>query len=77
MGGCVETAPNLPQLVPVQDSKRPARHAITFGHDAWRAFISELPDLGCRARHTGEIPRSTGNPVARVNRCHRSGAGDP
>ncbi|MET8726569.1 DUF397 domain-containing protein [Streptomyces parvus] len=39
---CVEVAPNLPHLVPVRDSTRPAGRAITFGHDAWRAFVSDL-----------------------------------
>ncbi|NUW04042.1 DUF397 domain-containing protein [Streptomyces sp. CAI 127] len=41
-GECVEVAPNLPHLVPVRDSTRPAGPAITFGHDAWRAFVSDL-----------------------------------
>ncbi|WP_176725280.1 DUF397 domain-containing protein [Streptomyces sp. DvalAA-19] len=51
MGGCVETAPNLPQLVPVQDSKRPAGPAIVLSHGAWRTSISELlrPRLSCTA----------------------------
>ncbi len=35
-------APNLPHIVPVRDSKHPAGPAVAFGHDAWRAFISEL-----------------------------------
>ncbi|MFQ6854755.1 DUF397 domain-containing protein [Streptomyces sp. 35M1] len=39
---CVEVAPNLPHLVPVRDSARPAGPAITFGHAAWRAFVSDL-----------------------------------
>ncbi|MFI0874697.1 DUF397 domain-containing protein [Streptomyces parvus] len=41
-GECVEVAPNLPHLVPVRDSTRPAGPAITFGHAAWRAFVSDL-----------------------------------
>ncbi|MCQ1580852.1 DUF397 domain-containing protein [Streptomyces parvus] len=41
-GECVEVAPNLPHLVPVRDSTRPAGPAIAFGHDAWRAFVSDL-----------------------------------
>ncbi|MEU3320489.1 DUF397 domain-containing protein [Streptomyces sp. NPDC006785] len=41
-GDCVEVAPNLPHLVPVRDSTRPAGPAITIGHDAWRAFVSDL-----------------------------------
>ncbi|MEU8506694.1 DUF397 domain-containing protein [Streptomyces brevispora] len=39
---CVEVAHNLPLLVPVRDSKRPTGPVITFGHDAWHAFVSEL-----------------------------------
>lgn len=40
---CVEVAPNLPHLVPVRDSKRPAGPALAFTHhDAWRTFLSHL-----------------------------------
>ncbi|MEC4016756.1 DUF397 domain-containing protein [Streptomyces sp. H27-D2] len=39
---CVEVADNVPHLVPVRDSKRPAGPVICFGRDAWRAFVSEL-----------------------------------
>ncbi|MFD5691191.1 DUF397 domain-containing protein [Streptomyces rubiginosohelvolus] len=41
-GECVEVALNLPHLVPVRDSTRPAGPAIAFGHHAWRAFVSDL-----------------------------------
>ncbi|MFJ8757209.1 DUF397 domain-containing protein [Streptomyces cyaneofuscatus] len=41
-GECVEVAPNLPHLVPVRDSKRPAGPVVTFGHDAWQTFIGDL-----------------------------------
>ncbi|MEU4261471.1 DUF397 domain-containing protein [Streptomyces argenteolus] len=41
-GECVEVAHNLPHLVPVRDSKRPTGPVLAFGHDAWRAFVSEL-----------------------------------
>ncbi|WP_069743403.1 DUF397 domain-containing protein [Streptomyces sp. EN23] len=41
-GECVEVAPNLPHLVPVRDSTRPAGPAIAFGHHARRACISDL-----------------------------------
>ncbi|WP_438947322.1 DUF397 domain-containing protein [Streptomyces griseus] len=36
---CVEVAGNLPHLVLVSDSKRPASPVVAFGHDAWRAFV--------------------------------------
>lgn len=39
---CVEVGQNVPHLVPVRDSKRPAGSVIVFGPDAWRAFIGEL-----------------------------------
>ncbi|MET7870345.1 DUF397 domain-containing protein [Streptomyces cyaneofuscatus] len=41
-GECVEVAPNLPHLIPVRDSKRPTGPLLTFGHDAWQAFIGDL-----------------------------------
>lgn len=41
-GECVEVGHNIPHLVPVRDSKRPAGPVIAFGADAWRAFIGEL-----------------------------------
>ncbi|MFF9499057.1 DUF397 domain-containing protein [Streptomyces sp. NPDC014656] len=41
-GECVEVAPNLPHLVPVRDSKRPAGPALAFTPQAWRAFLSHL-----------------------------------
>ncbi|MFE4589909.1 DUF397 domain-containing protein [Streptomyces laurentii] len=41
-GNCVEVAPNLPHLVPVRDSKRPAGPALAFSPDAWRAFVADL-----------------------------------
>ncbi|WP_326672456.1 DUF397 domain-containing protein [Streptomyces sp. NBC_01257] len=39
---CVEVGHNVPHLVPVRDSKRPAGPVIAFGSDAWRTFIGEL-----------------------------------
>ncbi|MEU7021602.1 DUF397 domain-containing protein [Streptomyces sp. NPDC046203] len=41
-GDCVEVAPNLPHLVPVRDSKRPAGPALAFTPDAWRTFLGHL-----------------------------------
>ncbi|MEU6224223.1 DUF397 domain-containing protein [Streptomyces sp. NPDC047042] len=42
-GECVEIADNLPYLVPVRDSKwRATAPAITFGRDAWCAFVAQL-----------------------------------
>ncbi|MFD5364246.1 DUF397 domain-containing protein [Streptomyces tendae] len=37
-GNCVEVAPGLP-LVPVRDSKDPARGALLFAAPAWGAFL--------------------------------------
>ncbi|MET9451322.1 DUF397 domain-containing protein [Streptomyces cinerochromogenes] len=38
-GACVEVADNIPALVPVRDSKAPARGALVFGAGAWAAFV--------------------------------------
>ncbi|MGR6971282.1 DUF397 domain-containing protein [Streptomyces cynarae] len=45
-GECVEVADNLP-LVPVRDSKDPARGTLVFEAPAWARFIDEV-----KARHT-------------------------
>ncbi|MFK3983327.1 DUF397 domain-containing protein [Micromonospora sp. NPDC050397] len=37
---CVEVAKNLPGVVGVRDSKAPTGPALTFGPDAWRAFVT-------------------------------------
>lgn len=39
-GACVEVADNLPGRVLVRDSKDPNGPVLTFGPDAWRAFIT-------------------------------------
>ncbi|MCX5089890.1 DUF397 domain-containing protein [Streptomyces sp. NBC_00365] len=41
-GECVEVADNIPTLIPVRDSKRPAGPVITFTFHAWRTFVSHL-----------------------------------
>ncbi|MFH8927675.1 DUF397 domain-containing protein [Streptomyces pristinaespiralis] len=41
-GECVEVADNIPTLVPVRDSKRPAGPVIAFTPRAWRTFITHL-----------------------------------
>ncbi|MER6323206.1 DUF397 domain-containing protein [Streptomyces coelicoflavus] len=41
-GNCVEVADNIPTLIPVRDSKRPAGPVITFAPYAWRTFVSHL-----------------------------------
>ncbi|MFD9429955.1 DUF397 domain-containing protein [Streptomyces sp. NPDC060002] len=38
-GNCLEVADNVPSLVPVRDSKDPARGALLFGADAWGHFV--------------------------------------
>ncbi|MFJ8362240.1 DUF397 domain-containing protein [Streptomyces sp. NPDC093984] len=40
-GACVEVADNLP-LVPVRDSKDPARGTLLFEAASWTRFIDEL-----------------------------------
>ncbi|MFJ3724964.1 DUF397 domain-containing protein [Streptomyces sp. NPDC090045] len=39
---CVQVADNVPHLVPVRDSKRPAGPVIGFTPDAWRSFVAHL-----------------------------------
>ncbi|MGW4465950.1 DUF397 domain-containing protein [Micromonospora sp. NPDC004704] len=38
-GDCVEVADNLPSRVLVRDSKDQSGPVLTFGPDAWRAFV--------------------------------------
>jgi hypothetical protein len=40
-GNCVEVAHNLP-LIPVRDSKAPARGTLLFEASAWTRFIDEV-----------------------------------
>lgn len=42
-GACVEVAP-LAGDVGVRDSKDRRGPVLTFGSDAWRAFVADLPD---------------------------------
>ncbi|MEV7864960.1 DUF397 domain-containing protein [Streptomyces sp. NPDC088124] len=37
---CVETADNIPHIVPVRDSKRPAGPVLDFSRPAWGAFVA-------------------------------------
>ncbi|MFC4032625.1 DUF397 domain-containing protein [Streptomyces polygonati] len=39
---CVEVADGFPGVVPVRDSKDPGGPALTFGADAWSAFVSAV-----------------------------------
>ncbi|MDX3231517.1 DUF397 domain-containing protein [Streptomyces sp. ME19-01-6] len=41
-GACVEVAGNLPDLVPVRDSKNPDGPALVFPSRSWVAFIATL-----------------------------------
>ncbi|WP_405448130.1 DUF397 domain-containing protein [Streptomyces achromogenes] len=41
-GDCVEVADNIPSVVPVRDSKAPARGALVFRADAWAAFVDGI-----------------------------------
>ncbi|MFC6015873.1 DUF397 domain-containing protein [Plantactinospora solaniradicis] len=38
-GECVEVADNLPGVVAVRDSKDPTGPVLSFGPEAWRAFV--------------------------------------
>ena len=39
-GECVEVADDLPDVVGVRDSKDPTGPVLTFGPQAWRAFVA-------------------------------------
>ncbi|MEV8118448.1 DUF397 domain-containing protein [Streptomyces xiamenensis] len=41
-GDCVEVADDIPGVIPVRDSKRPAGPVLVFRHGAWRAFVGTL-----------------------------------
>ncbi|WP_329144524.1 DUF397 domain-containing protein [Streptomyces niveus] len=41
-GNCVEIADNIPHLIPVRDSKRPAGPVIGFSPAAWQTFVAQL-----------------------------------
>lgn len=41
-GNCLEVADDLPSLVPVRDSKDPARGALLFGAAAWGRFVGAV-----------------------------------
>ncbi|WP_055524977.1 DUF397 domain-containing protein [Streptomyces graminilatus] len=45
-GECVEVAPNLPSVVPVRDSKDPARGALIVEAGAWAAFVGAVGGAG-------------------------------
>ncbi|MES4886441.1 DUF397 domain-containing protein [Streptomyces sp. NPDC096012] len=38
-GNCLEVAAGIPSVVPVRDSKAPARGALLFEAGAWAAFV--------------------------------------
>ncbi|MGW0991756.1 DUF397 domain-containing protein [Streptomyces sp. NPDC002523] len=41
-GNCVEVADNIPNLVPVRDSKAPDGPALFLGAAAWTPFVDSL-----------------------------------
>ncbi|MFJ9708239.1 DUF397 domain-containing protein [Streptomyces sp. NPDC101234] len=41
-GQCLEVAPGIPSLVPVRDSKAPARGNLLFGASSWSAFVAAV-----------------------------------
>ncbi|KUN88223.1 hypothetical protein AQJ66_07655 [Streptomyces bungoensis] len=45
-GNCLEVADDIPSVVPVRDSKAPARGALVFRAGAWAAFVDGLRRAG-------------------------------
>ncbi|QNP70660.1 DUF397 domain-containing protein [Streptomyces roseirectus] len=41
-GECLEVADHIPALVPVRDSKAPARGTLVFGDAAWSTFLGAV-----------------------------------
>ncbi|WP_112466279.1 DUF397 domain-containing protein [Streptomyces triticisoli] len=41
-GNCIEVADNLPAVIPVRDSKAPARAALLFEAPAWASFVGAV-----------------------------------
>ncbi|MER5429600.1 DUF397 domain-containing protein [Streptomyces sp. NPDC002588] len=41
-GNCLEVADHIPTLVPVRDSKDPARGTLLIGAAAWAAFVGAV-----------------------------------
>jgi hypothetical protein len=41
-GDCVEVATNLPDVVPVRDSKDRCGPVLTFSPDDWRQFVAGM-----------------------------------
>ncbi|MEU0335749.1 DUF397 domain-containing protein [Streptomyces sp. NPDC006193] len=41
-GACVEVADAVPSVVPVRDSKAPARGTLVFQAGAWAAFVDAV-----------------------------------
>ncbi|MEU4198602.1 DUF397 domain-containing protein [Streptomyces sp. NPDC045470] len=48
-GECVEVATNVPSIVAVRDSKKPAGRTLLFGDREWLAFRSAVVDGQIRA----------------------------
>ncbi|GCB48101.1 DUF397 domain-containing protein [Streptomyces sp. NL15-2K] len=44
-GACVEVADNLPSVVPVRDSKAPAKGTLVFNTAAWGYFVGAVKAL--------------------------------
>ncbi|MCX4685490.1 DUF397 domain-containing protein [Kitasatospora purpeofusca] len=49
-GACVEVAANIPNVVPVRDSKDPQGPALAFSPDGFAAFVAAV-----RAGEFGEV----------------------
>jgi hypothetical protein len=41
-GDCLEIATNIPDTVPVRDSKRPTGPTLLLGPSAWTAFVTGI-----------------------------------
>jgi hypothetical protein len=53
-GGCVEIAANLPGLVAIRDSKRPADGAHVIGRTTFGAFLADMKEGRYDLRHPSQ-----------------------
>ncbi|MEV7687343.1 DUF397 domain-containing protein [Streptomyces bungoensis] len=56
-GNCLEVADHIPSVVPVRDSKAPARAALVFRAGAWAAFVDGLRRADAEWRGGQQVPR--------------------
>ncbi|WP_432107389.1 DUF397 domain-containing protein [Streptomyces sp. AA1529] len=70
-GECVEVADGFPGVVPVRDSKDPARAPLVFAAHAWAAFVTLLGDGRPTPVRHSQVAVSGSMPWARASASTR------